>query len=68
MLLIAGWTPGSVSISERNAIVDVSATRLWIPEDVSGEELDQAVRQELKGLPKTLADDVSCNLVMVGDP
>ncbi|MFF1908492.1 tetratricopeptide repeat protein [Kitasatospora sp. NPDC058218] len=36
-----------------------------IPEDVTGFELDADVRQELKSLPKTLADDVARNLVMV---
>ncbi|MFE2728877.1 hypothetical protein [Kitasatospora sp. NPDC059327] len=36
-----------------------------IPEDVTGFELDGDVRQELKSLPKTLADDVARNLVMV---
>ncbi|MGF1431927.1 tetratricopeptide repeat protein [Kitasatospora sp. LaBMicrA B282] len=39
--------------------------RLAIPEDVTGSELDADVRQELKSLPKTLADDVARNLVMV---
>ena len=39
--------------------------RLPIPDDVTGEELDASVRQELKGLPKTLAEDVARNLVMV---
>jgi tetratricopeptide (TPR) repeat protein len=39
--------------------------RLPIPDDVSGEEIDQAVRQELMSLPKTLALDVAKNLVMV---
>ncbi|AZM45308.1 hypothetical protein DMB38_05215 [Streptomyces sp. WAC 06738] len=39
--------------------------RLSIPEDVTGLELDKAVRQELQSLPKTLADDVAKNLVMV---
>ncbi len=39
--------------------------RLPIPEDVTGFELDADVRQELKSLPKTLADDVARNLVMV---
>ncbi|MGY0063026.1 tetratricopeptide repeat protein [Streptomyces sp. LZ34] len=36
-----------------------------IPEDVTGEEIDKSVRQELMSLPKTLADDVAKNLVMV---
>ncbi|MEY9947087.1 hypothetical protein [Kitasatospora sp. GAS1066B] len=36
-----------------------------IPEDVTGNEIDADVRQELKSLPKTLADDVARNLVMV---
>ncbi|MET8639493.1 hypothetical protein ACWEQ2_26860 [Streptomyces sp. NPDC004096] len=36
-----------------------------IPEDVSGEELDRDVRQELQSLPKTLAEDVAKNLVMI---
>ncbi|MGW5215596.1 tetratricopeptide repeat protein [Streptomyces sp. NPDC004051] len=36
-----------------------------IPEDVTGEEIDKDVRQELQSLPKTLADDVARNLVMV---
>ncbi|WP_218136825.1 MULTISPECIES: tetratricopeptide repeat protein [unclassified Streptomyces] len=36
-----------------------------IPEDVTGEEIDKDVRQELLSLPKTLADDVAKNLVMV---
>ncbi|WP_051718193.1 tetratricopeptide repeat protein [Streptomyces megasporus] len=35
-----------------------------IPEDITGEELDKEVRQELKSLPKTLAEDVAKNLVM----
>ncbi|KPC70873.1 hypothetical protein ADL27_53370, partial [Streptomyces sp. NRRL F-6602] len=39
--------------------------RLPIPEDVTGEEIDKDVRQELLSLPKTLADDVARNLVMV---
>ncbi|MFJ6216074.1 hypothetical protein ACIQGZ_22475 [Streptomyces sp. NPDC092296] len=39
--------------------------RLPIPEDVTGLEIDADVRQELKSLPKTLADDVARNLVMV---
>ncbi|MGP3988703.1 hypothetical protein [Streptomyces sp. 3N207] len=36
-----------------------------IDEDVTGEELDKDVRQELMSLPKTLAEDVARNLVMV---
>ncbi|MFI9722589.1 hypothetical protein ACIHFE_23500 [Streptomyces sp. NPDC052396] len=36
-----------------------------IPEEVTGEEIDQDVRQELLSLPKTLAEDVARNLVMV---
>nr|WP_199822331.1 tetratricopeptide repeat protein [Streptomyces sp. NRRL F-5917] len=36
-----------------------------IDEDVTGEELDKDVQQELKSLPKTLAVDVARNLVMV---
>lgn len=40
--------------------------RLAIPEDVTGLELDKAARQELHSLPKTLAEDVAKNLVMVG--
>ena len=40
-------------------------TRLPIPDDVTGNELDKDVRQELKSLPKTLAEDVAKNLVMV---
>nr|WP_228456627.1 hypothetical protein [Streptomyces durbertensis] len=36
-----------------------------IDEDVTGEELDAAVHQELRTLPKTLAEDVARNLVMV---
>ncbi|MET8677524.1 hypothetical protein ABZW18_08025 [Streptomyces sp. NPDC004647] len=36
-----------------------------IPEDVTGEEIDKSVRQELLSLPKTLAEDVAKNLVMV---
>lgn len=39
--------------------------RLSIPEDVTGQEIDKAVRQELQSLPKTLAEDVAKNLVMV---
>ncbi|WP_201778876.1 tetratricopeptide repeat protein [Streptomyces sp. 150FB] len=36
-----------------------------IPEEVTGDEIDKSVRQELMSLPKTLADDVAKNLVMV---
>ncbi|MHC0430481.1 hypothetical protein ACX6XY_09865 [Streptomyces sp. O3] len=36
-----------------------------IPEDVTGEEIDGDVRQELQSLPKGLAEDVAKNLVMV---
>ncbi|MDW4918225.1 tetratricopeptide repeat protein [Streptomyces californicus] len=36
-----------------------------IPEDVTGDEIDKDVRQELMSLPKTLAEDVARNLVMV---
>nr|WP_208653215.1 tetratricopeptide repeat protein [Streptomyces rhizosphaericus] len=36
-----------------------------IPDDVTGEEIDKGVRQELMSLPKTLAEDVAKNLVMV---
>ncbi|URN18878.1 MULTISPECIES: tetratricopeptide repeat protein [Streptomyces] len=36
-----------------------------IPDDVTGDEIDQDVRQELTSLPKTLAEDVARNLVMV---
>ncbi|WP_221903711.1 hypothetical protein [Streptomyces sp. TYQ1024] len=36
-----------------------------IPDDVTGEEIDADVRQELMSLPKTLAEDVARNLVMV---
>jgi tetratricopeptide (TPR) repeat protein len=39
--------------------------RLPIPDDVTGQEIDKSVRQELQSLPKTLADDVARNLVMV---
>ncbi|WP_373689208.1 hypothetical protein [Streptomyces sp. Rer75] len=39
--------------------------RLPIPEDVTGDEIDKDVRQELLSLPKTLAEDVAKNLVMV---
>ncbi|MEU2509795.1 hypothetical protein ABZ621_34555 [Streptomyces sp. NPDC007863] len=36
-----------------------------IPPEVTGEEIDADVRQELMSLPKGLADDVARNLVMV---
>ncbi|WP_344530002.1 hypothetical protein [Streptomyces albiaxialis] len=36
-----------------------------IDEDITGDELDKDVRQELMSLPKTLAEDVAKNLVMV---
>ncbi|MFI1003664.1 tetratricopeptide repeat protein [Streptomyces galbus] len=36
-----------------------------IPEDVTGDEIDSDVRQELQSLPRTLAEDVAKNLVMV---
>ncbi|WP_199566614.1 tetratricopeptide repeat protein [Streptomyces triticagri] len=36
-----------------------------IPDDVTGEEIDKDVRQELQSLPKGLAEDVARNLVMV---
>ncbi|WP_234365569.1 hypothetical protein [Streptomyces sp. RTd22] len=36
-----------------------------IPEDVTGDEIDKDVRQELLSLPKSLAEDVAKNLVMV---
>ncbi|MBO0516397.1 tetratricopeptide repeat protein [Streptomyces beijiangensis] len=36
-----------------------------IPDDVTGGEIDKDVRQELMSLPKTLAEDVAKNLVMV---
>ncbi|MEV8036004.1 hypothetical protein [Streptomyces sp. NPDC086182] len=39
--------------------------RLPIPDDITGEEIDKDVRQELQSLPKGLAEDVSRNLVMV---
>ncbi|SER92830.1 Tetratricopeptide (TPR) repeat [Streptomyces qinglanensis] len=39
--------------------------RLPIDEDVTGDELDKDVKQELMSLPKTLAGDVARNLVMV---
>lgn len=39
--------------------------RLPIPDEVTGQEIDPSVRQELMSLPKTLAEDVARNLVMV---
>jgi tetratricopeptide (TPR) repeat protein len=39
--------------------------RLPIPDEVTGHEIDPSVRQELMSLPKTLAEDVARNLVMV---
>ncbi|WP_406363432.1 hypothetical protein OID55_09890 [Streptomyces sp. NBC_00715] len=36
-----------------------------IPDDVTGDEIDKDVRQELQSLPKGLAEEVSRNLVMV---
>ncbi|MDX3386826.1 tetratricopeptide repeat protein [Streptomyces niveiscabiei] len=36
-----------------------------IPDDVTGDEIDKDVRQELLSLPKGLAEDVARNLVMV---
>ncbi|MFE7411924.1 tetratricopeptide repeat protein [Streptomyces laurentii] len=36
-----------------------------IPPEVTGDEIDPDVRQELMSLPKTLAEDVARNLVMV---
>ncbi|MFI8105766.1 hypothetical protein [Streptomyces sp. NPDC086023] len=39
--------------------------RLPIDEDVTGNEIDDDVHQELLSLPKTLAEDVARNLVMV---
>lgn len=41
--------------------------RLPIPDDVTGEEIDKDVKQELMSLPKTLAEDVARNLVMVAN-
>ena len=39
--------------------------QLPIPEEVTGNELTREVRQELRSLPRTLAEDVAKNLVMV---
>jgi tetratricopeptide (TPR) repeat protein len=39
--------------------------RLPIPDEVTGQEIDPSVRQELMSLPKGLAEDVARNLVMV---
>lgn len=50
---------------ERDARQKPQPARPPIPEDVTGEELDKAVRQELRSLPRTLATDVAKNLVMV---
>lgn len=36
-----------------------------MPSEVTGEELSREVRQELRSLPRTLAEDVAKNLVMV---
>ncbi|MGH3323845.1 MAG: hypothetical protein ACRDOV_05375 [Streptomyces sp.] len=36
-----------------------------IDEDITGDEIDKDVRQELMSLPKTLAEDVAKNLLMV---
>ncbi|WP_206323983.1 tetratricopeptide repeat protein [Streptomyces sp. HNM0574] len=36
-----------------------------IDEDITGDEIDKEVRQELMSLPKTLAEDVAKNLMMV---
>lgn len=41
--------------------------RLPIPDDVTGEEIDADVRQELMSLPKGLAEEVARNLVMVAN-
>ncbi|UQI49263.1 tetratricopeptide repeat protein [Streptomyces sp. HU2014] len=38
-----------------------------IPDDVTGEEIDADVRQELMSLPKGLAEEVARNLVMVAN-
>ncbi|NUK05203.1 tetratricopeptide repeat protein [Streptomyces lunaelactis] len=38
-----------------------------IPDDVTGDEIDKDVRQELQSLPKGLAEDVARNLVMVAN-
>ncbi|MFR9725266.1 hypothetical protein ACL02R_18140 [Streptomyces sp. MS19] len=38
-----------------------------IPDEVTGDEIDRSVRQELLSLPKTLAVDVARNLVMVAN-
>ncbi|MEU4267304.1 hypothetical protein [Streptomyces sp. NPDC026092] len=38
-----------------------------IPPEVTGDEIDDDVRQELMSLPKGLAEDVARNLVMVAD-
>jgi tetratricopeptide (TPR) repeat protein len=41
--------------------------RLPIPDDVTGNEIDPDVRQELMSLPKGLAEEVARNLVMVAN-
>ncbi|RKN65716.1 hypothetical protein D7231_25825 [Streptomyces klenkii] len=41
--------------------------RLPIPDDVTGDEIDADVRQELMSLPKGLAEEVARNLVMVAN-
>ncbi|MBP2402127.1 tetratricopeptide (TPR) repeat protein [Streptomyces syringium] len=41
--------------------------RLPIPDDVTGDEIDKDVRQELMSLPKGLAEEVARNLVMVAN-
>lgn len=41
--------------------------RLPIPDEVTGDEIDQDVRQELMSLPKGLAEEVARNLVMVAN-
>ncbi|ATW52494.1 hypothetical protein CGZ69_07615 [Streptomyces peucetius subsp. caesius ATCC 27952] len=38
-----------------------------MPDDVTGDEIDKDVRQELQSLPKGLAEDVARNLVMVAN-
>ncbi|WP_245381887.1 hypothetical protein [Streptomyces syringium] len=38
-----------------------------IPDDVTGDEIDKDVRQELMSLPKGLAEEVARNLVMVAN-
>ncbi len=41
--------------------------RLPIPDDVTGDEIDKDVKQELMSLPKGLAEEVARNLVMVAN-